>query len=253
MLRSTVSVETPEGISLQLPVAGLVVRAIAWTIDFFARMVIYGFLSLLVGYLGFFHFFEQFIGNNNDSFAYVAGISSIIFFLLEWFFTTIPEALYGTTPGKKVMGLRVTHIDGTPISWQSSVLRNFLRFADFLPLMYFSGVVSMLIDGRARRLGDLAAGTMVVYNDTRQKSVDESAEQFGFRPTFALLPGERSAVIEFDERCDALTEERQIELAALLGDLDIGEGMQSVSTLRAWARWYRSGNTEVASEHASAT
>lgn len=251
MLRSTVSVETPEGIELQLPVAGIVVRSMAWAIDFSLRMLIYIVLLVVAGSAIVRSIFENLAGIREEA-AYIAGIASIVFFLFEWFFTAIPEALYGTTPGKKLMGLRVVHIDGTPIGWQSAVLRNFLRFADFLPFLYFSAVISMLLDKRSRRLGDLAASTMVVYQHTKVAATLEQVSVGGSLPALALTSAERAAILDFDERCSGLTESRQIELAQILTHLDIGSGMQAVNTLRSWASWIRSGQLEAANEHTSA-
>lgn len=249
MLRSTVSVDTPEGIELQLPVAGIVVRAIAWLIDFSLRMGIYFVLVSIVGVIAIRSFFDHLDGD--ERLAYIAGIGSIVFFLFEWFFTAIPEALFGTTPGKKLMGLRVVHVDGTPLGWQSAILRNFLRFADFLPFFYFSAVVSMLMDKRSRRLGDLAAGSMVVYH--QRKIPTEASQQTnvsGVVPPMVLTLAERSVVLDFDERCEGLTEQRQVELAELLSDFGIGRGMDAVHTLRAWASWIKNG--QEAHEHTSA-
>jgi len=250
MLRSTVSVETPEGIELQLPVAGIVVRTLAWSVDFSLRMLIYIFLVVIAGSLIVRSFFDN-LGNDQQT-AYLVGLGSIVFFLLEWFFTAIPEALYGTTPGKKLLGLRVVHTDGTPLSWQSALLRNFLRFADFLPFFYFSAIVSMLVDSRSRRLGDLAASTMVVYHKSKLNMVQSVTGLGSAAPNLTLSAIERSAILDFDERCEGLNQARQIELAEILTNLNIGSGLEAVNTLRSWARWIRSGKLEAVHEHTSA-
>ncbi|MGB0867692.1 MAG: RDD family protein [Granulosicoccaceae bacterium] len=249
MLRSTVSVATPEGTELRLAVAGLVPRSLAWAIDFCLRMLIYLVLVTVMGSVLIATFFD--FEDSRDRLSYMVGIGSIIFFLLEWFFTAIPEALFGTTPGKKLLGLRVVHTDGTPLGWQSAILRNFLRFADFLPFFYFSAVVSMLVDSRSRRLGDFAAGSMVVYNQREKIDSSAAGKIAAIVPPFVLSPEERSVLLDFDERCTGLTEERQIELVSLLPELNLGQGMQAVETLRAWASWVRNG--QEAHEHASAT
>ena len=68
----------------------------------------------------------------------------------------------GATPGKRVMGIRVVQRNGAPVGWGPSVLRNLLRTADFLPVGYGFGLLSILFSGSFRRLGDLAAGTVVI-------------------------------------------------------------------------------------------
>lgn len=94
-------------------------------------------------------------------------------FLLEWFYPIIFEVYrQGQTPGKKVMAIKVLQDNGIPVGWPTSLIRNLLRAVDFLPMMYGFGVVSMLIARNFRRLGDLAAGTLVVYVEpTGQKSI----------------------------------------------------------------------------------
>ncbi|MGI5816806.1 MAG: RDD family protein [Armatimonadota bacterium] len=68
----------------------------------------------------------------------------------------------GKTPGKRLTGLRVIAIDGASLSFEQSAVRNILRIADWLPMLYGAGVVSLLTTSRNQRLGDLAAGSMVV-------------------------------------------------------------------------------------------
>ena len=93
------------------------------------------------------------------------GLMLLGFFLLEWFYPVFFELRSGATPGKRAMGLRVVHDDGTPVGAVASVIRNLLRVADFLPLFYAAGLVSCLVDRDFRRLGDLAAGTLVVHSE----------------------------------------------------------------------------------------
>jgi hypothetical protein len=70
----------------------------------------------------------------------------------------------GQSPGKRWAGLRVIRADGTPITLSESLIRNLARLVDFLPAAYGIGVVTMFIDKQSRRLGDLAAGTLVVLD-----------------------------------------------------------------------------------------
>lgn len=76
-----------------------------------------------------------------------------VFFELVW---------HGQSPGKRWIGLRVIKEGGYPIGFADSAIRNLLRIIDFLPFDCTVGVVVMLLDRRSRRLGDLAAGTLVV-------------------------------------------------------------------------------------------
>jgi hypothetical protein len=100
----------------------------------------------------------------------------VLVFVLDWLYFMGFEVFWnGQSPGKRVLGLRVIGIDGTPLTWQQSVVRNLLRPADQFPLVYGVGAVSAILSGKAQRLGDMAAGTMVVVEDrsTRMPGHDD--------------------------------------------------------------------------------
>ena len=91
-------------------------------------------------------------------------------FLVEWFYPVLFEVLWrGQTPGKRALGISVINDDLTPVTLGPSLVRNLLRVVDFLPVFYLAGLVTMLSNRRFQRLGDLAAGTLVI-------SVRESAK-----------------------------------------------------------------------------
>lgn len=195
-------VETPEGIDLILRPAGLVVRALAFGIDFSLRAVIVVVLFLL------FSLFESF----------GAGLSAITIFLVTWGYAVLFEVLnQGRTPGKQIMGLRVIHDDGTPIGWSASLIRNLLRFVDMMPFGYSFGAVSCLHHPSFKRLGDLAAGTLVIYRDTPPlRPVLPDATPI--TPPVVLNLDEQRAVLGFAERQRQLSSERTRELAAIVAE-----------------------------------
>jgi len=219
MLDTRYAIETPEGIDLALRPAGPVARILAYLIDFLIRAAILlglAFALAVGGELG-------------------AGMMAIAYFLLEWFYPVVFEVYRaGMTPGKRSMGLRVVNDDGTPVGWSSSLVRNLLRAADFFPLLYVGGVMSMLISTNFKRLGDLAAGTLVVYN-TQAKSVDVLPYP-GVKPIpFRLYPQEQRALLDFSESKQRLSPQRQVELANLLSDITTHKGDQSVAELARYA------------------
>ncbi len=216
--------ETPEGVVLQLRIAGPVVRACAWAIDFLIRVAFYLVLSALFAYLGGMGWALILIG----------------FFLIEWFYPALFEARYGATPGKRVMGLKVIHDDGTPLSWSSSLIRNLLRAADFLPFFYGFGLLSILASRDFQRLGDLAAGTLVVYREQRQERDDLSGLDPA-PPTIDLSLEEQEVVLDFAERRDRLSEARLEELAGILSPLTGKRGSAAVRELLANAAWLARG------------
>ena len=141
--------ETPEGIVLRLRVAGPVPRACAWLIDLFIKGGVGFILLILLSPL-------EAIGT---------GLYLLLLFLLEWFYHVVFELRAGATPGKKTMELRVVNDNGTPPGFASVTLRNLLRAADFFPFFYGFGLFSTLINKDFKRLGDLAAGTLVIHEE----------------------------------------------------------------------------------------
>jgi uncharacterized RDD family membrane protein YckC len=85
-------------------------------------------------------------------------------FVIYYVYFAVFEAVWnGQTPGKRVIGLRVIHASGRPVSAFEAILRNIVRIADQLPGIYAVGIVSVFLTERSQRLGDLAAGTVVVH------------------------------------------------------------------------------------------
>ena len=195
-------VETPEGIDLLLRPAGLVPRALAFSIDFSIRAAVMGALFLI------FSLFESF----------GAGLSAIALFLVTWWYMVLFEVLnQGRSPGKQIMGLRVIHDDGTPVGWGASLIRNLLRFVDMLPFGYSLGAITCLQHPQFKRLGDLAAGTLVVYRDTpATRPVLPPATPI-IAP-FVLDLVEQRAILSFAERQGELSSERTQELASILAE-----------------------------------
>jgi len=193
-------IETPEGIDLPLRPAGLLPRVLAFAFDLGARGLLMGILLVPLALLGN-------IG---------IGLGSLLLFLVSWWYMVLFEVLnQGCSPGKQVMGLRVVQDDGTPIGWSASLIRNLLRFVDMLPFGYFLGAISCLQHPNFKRLGDLAAGTLVVYRElplARPKVPQAPA----LRLPFALDLSEQRAILNFAERQGELSAERVQELASIL-------------------------------------
>jgi hypothetical protein len=123
-----------------------------------------------------------------------------------------------------MMRLAVLNDDGTPVRWPGALTRNLLRAVDFLPFLYGAGLVCMLLSRDFKRLGDLAAGTVVVYLPEKMISVKAIPELSAIAPPVALNLEEQRAVLDLAERSTSLTQERFEELAELptplVGQLD---------------------------------
>jgi uncharacterized RDD family membrane protein YckC len=221
LIDTTHRVQTPEGVELALTVAGPAPRALAWAIDAVLIFVISQVAARLLAELG-----------NVGQGGYF-----LLTFGLNWFYSVAFEVLrQGRTPGKMVMDLQVVHDDGTPVRWPASVLRNFLRSVDVLPVFppYAVGAIVMCIDRSFRRLGDLAAGTLVIYSVSppQRAGIPEAAPQ---PPAISLALDEQRAVIAFAERAGRLTGERARELAAIPAPLVAGgEPRQTLERIAAW-------------------
>ncbi len=193
-------VETPEGIDLPLRPAGLMVRALAFAIDLGLRGLILCLLFIVLAFLG----------------KVGAGLGSLLMFGVSWWYMVLFEVLnQGRSPGKQWMGLRVVQDDGTPVGWSASLLRNLLRFVDLLPFGYFLGALSCLQHPTFKRLGDLAAGTLVIYRE-QPLTRPQLPEAQPVRPVFALTLSEQRAILVFAERQGELSEARTLELASIL-------------------------------------
>lgn len=193
-------VETPEGIDLPLRPAGLMVRSVAFAIDLGIRGVISSVLFIALAFLG----------------KLGLGLGSLLLFAISWWYMVLFEVLrQGQSPGKQWMGLRVVHDDGTPVGWSASLLRNLLRFVDLLPFGYFLGTLSCLHHPTFKRLGDIAAGTLVVYSE-RKLTRPQLPEAEPRRSPVVLTLSEQRAVLGFAERQGELSAARVNELAALL-------------------------------------
>ncbi len=161
-------IRTPEGVSFEHELASVATRAMAWLVDLFITSVL---LVLVV--LGTARLITSLGGLGT-------ALTILLAFVVNWGYGAGLEwAFRGRTPGKMLLGLRVVDERGLPITFLQAAIRNLVRLVDLLPGLYGVGGVSVLLDAKARRLGDLAAGTLVVR------------ERQAPRPASFLLPGER--------------------------------------------------------------
>jgi uncharacterized RDD family membrane protein YckC len=158
-------IETPENVLLARPLAGVGSRGIAVLIDslLLAGLFVLIYVVLWIGGL---------VGLSRFEAAETAGIVLAIIgtFLVFWFYFVFFEIrLNGQTPGKRAVGIRVTTDHGAPAGFTEVVIRNLLRPVDAIAF-YGLGIVVMFISSRQQRLGDLAAGTVVVSEQRREYS-----------------------------------------------------------------------------------
>jgi uncharacterized RDD family membrane protein YckC len=222
MLDGRLSLTTPEGVTLALTPAGPGLRGFAWAIDFIVWMISVSLISTAL----FFVVPDQRLHQ---------GIFLIFLFLTYWGYPVLCEVYAGgRTVGKRAMGLEVVREDGLPVGWRESATRNLLLAADFLPFLYAAGLVSMLCDTRFRRLGDIVAGTQVVYRAKSRKRQMAQSEPPVPLP-YVLTPEQQRALLDFAERAPRLPQSRCIELADLAEPLTGLRGEASLRRLKALA------------------
>lgn len=198
MLDTAITAETPEGLLLELRPAGLVARAYAFLLDGMIRIAVLMAASAVLTVSG--------IG---------VGVWLVMAFAIEWLYPVVFELMpSGATPGKKAFGLKVVMDNGLPVTPAASFTRNLLRAADFLPFLYGFAVVSMLVRRDCKRLGDVAAATLVVH-EPEPISRPALVEVPPLAPALALSVEDQAALLALAARAPRLTGERLDELAAL--------------------------------------
>ncbi len=225
VLDTIVTAETPEGILLELRPAGLTGRAYAFLLDLLIRLGFFIAVQTLASLAG----------------GVGMAFTLILLFALEWLYPVAFELTrWGASPGKRALGLKVVMDNGLPITPAASVTRNLLRAADFLPFLYGFALVSMLVRRDFKRLGDLAAGTLVVYQP-RAPRKNAAPDLAPLPPAIPITALDQAAVIALSARATRLTAERLDELAALAAPISGDEGRSGPEVTRrvlAVAQWF---------------
>lgn len=207
VLDSVVSAETPEGIMLELHPAGLSARYCAYLIDHLVRSGLMIGTAIITSFMG----------------GFGVGFWYILSFLVIWLYP-VPFELgrHGATPGKRAMRIKVVMDNGLPVTPAASLIRNLLLVADFMPFGFGLGIASMLLRKDGKRVGDVAAATLVVHE--RRPAPRATLESVApVTPARTLSPRDQSAVIALAARAPTLTLERLDELAALAASVQGSE------------------------------
>jgi len=217
-------VETPDGIELPLRAAGPIPRAGAWLLDVMIRGGLLFALAWLLAWLGAIGF----------------AVMLIAWFLINWWYPVLFEVLaHGATPGKRAAKIKVLMQNGTPVNWSASIVRNLVRQVDFLPLFYTTGLIAMFCNRRFQRLGDLAAGTVVVRTDRNLAAQYQLPEGPSESLPLALNADEQRSLLALAERSTRLNPARAIELSDRLTPLTGQSGEAGLERMQSWARALR--------------
>lgn len=196
---------TPEAVRLRADVAGLGSRLIAVMVDSLIQAAI--LVPVLIGFL------VGGIGGTGEAVAL-----AVLVFAILWLYFPLFEALWaGRTPGKRAQGIRVIRTNGQPAGFAAIMVRNLVRILDVF-LLPFLAVVSMIVTSRHQRLGDLAAGTMVIRDRAMPAPQPLALGDEGLAPvaldTSALTEREYGLVRSFLARRDSLDAAARAQLAA---------------------------------------
>lgn len=155
-----ITISTPEQVAFQYEVAGIGSRFVASLLDH----LVLGLVLLLIWCGAIALGISSFSADNSGALFYLLlALIVLVMFLLFWGYFVVFETLWnGQTPGKRAGRLRVIRRSGQPVGAGEVMVRNLVRLIDIMPGFYGIGLVSMFIDKEARRLGDFAAGTIVI-------------------------------------------------------------------------------------------
>ena len=211
-LPDKLTIETPEQIPLEFPLAGIGSRFLAIAVDTLIQTAVALVLLLIA----------LFIFAGLDLFSSPAGVwfvalGVLVAFLLQSGYFVFFEALWnGQTPGKRQMHLRVIKDSGRPITVYDAFARNLLRIVDSLPGLYAVGIISMLVSSQNKRLGDYVAGTVVVHERPLEKQVEVKwttpGRDFSF-DTLQISPQEFQLIEAFLLRRSQLAPDVRVHMA----------------------------------------
>lgn len=211
-------VRTPEGVAFSFRIASPVLRMAAIAVDGLVVMAAWSLLALVIGLL-------RVLSGDLAQAVAVLG-----FFVLSQGYRIATEWVWrGQTIGKRLLRLRVIDAQGLRLTFAQVVLRNLLRFIDSLPVLYAVGGIAALVSARGQRLGDLAAGTLVVWEPAEpvpDLAVVQSGKYNSLRAHAPVVARLRQAVTPVEARAawqalarrDRLDDQARVALFAELAE-----------------------------------
>jgi len=220
----SVDVRTPESIAFSYELAGLGSRFLAVAVDLVIQLVVLLLFIVGMSMLGSWSAVQHHGSVMAARFFMNVAIGVVVFilFMILFGYFIAFEALWnGQTPGKKLLGIRVVRDGGYPIDFMASLVRNLVRVGEWFFTAYAISAISALLSNENKRVGDFAAGTIVV-RDARMPAPEtflrENEEEPVYAATAYLSGEERAIVRRFLERRDTLTPQSRQILAAQLAE-----------------------------------
>jgi uncharacterized RDD family membrane protein YckC len=215
MASTDFQVLTPERVSLQYDIAGIGSRGGAIAVDSLIQLAL-GIVAVLGLSSSAFSLVTVLGRGSALAQGFVIAVMALTLFAISVGYFIVFEIIWsGQTPGKRLLGLRVLRENGYPLRPVDATIRNVVRLVDGLPFGYAVGVLVMLFNSRARRLGDFAAGTIVVREGPRAAfSLDSESTEAPARAT--LRPADATLVRDFLLRRVAMNPAARAALAERL-------------------------------------
>jgi uncharacterized RDD family membrane protein YckC len=213
------TIETPERIAVEIPLAGVGTRAVAYLIDLcwqVVPLILLGVIAyaILPGELRPSEFYAQDAHGQPKLPLPAIAFMSMVMFVTNFGYFALFELLWkGQSPGKRALGIRVVRDGGLPVDGRASLIRNLLRSVDILPGTYLVGIFTLLLGGQGKRVGDYAAGTLVVRELPEPEPAVTAATRSASTPDL-LTPAERSLVSEFLARRPGFSPVARVQLAS---------------------------------------
>jgi uncharacterized RDD family membrane protein YckC len=213
MASADYSVLTPERVSLEYGIAGIGSRGAATVVD----TLIQGVAFVVVAIAATFTVGSLQLGRQGavGGVVAVAIVAVAVLVIANGYFIAFEIVWNGQTPGKRLVGLRVIRESGYPIRPVDAVIRNLVRIVDWLPLFYAVGVLVMLLNGRSKRLGDYASGTIVVREGMARTLAGLAAQPAESRG-YTLSNADATLVRDFLVRRQAMHPRARADLARRL-------------------------------------
>ncbi|SEN30476.1 RDD family protein [Lihuaxuella thermophila] len=196
-MKNFVIIHTPEHVQIPFSTAGIGTRALAKIIDFFCM----GTVMFPLGMFGM--LISEMVGQDDMPSILLAIIIFVLSAIPLAYFTCTEYWMKGQTIGKRVMNLRVIQDNGGSPGFLAVFLRNLLQLADLLPGFYLLGMVTIFIHRQEKRLGDIVAGTLVIYEHKKPKelvleysSLFLRQEEIEIFKRLAPISGDRFLVLE---------------------------------------------------------
>jgi uncharacterized RDD family membrane protein YckC len=217
-VRETYTITTPENVRFEFELAGFFSRFVAWLVDILVIAVAFLAVAIATATL------------TSVTGGFGAALGAIFYFALNWgYFVTLEWLLGGQSLGKKAVGLRVLSDDGVRISLYQAAVRNLFRVLDSLPVAYLLGGGVALVNRHGKRLGDLAAGTLVVVERSRPvpDAIVPDKERYNSfvtdqwvrsRVSSRLGLAERELLVSLALRRESLPQQQRLRLFASLAE-----------------------------------